>query len=256
MNEHFRAQGPSVEELSPHPVRRLNAFAGISVWIFDLDNTLYPRHTDLFRQIDERIRDYVVRLLGMSPTQAMQVQKRLYETYGTTLRGLMTEHQVDVDEFLDYVHDIDHSAIEPDPVLARAIEMLPGRKLIYTNGTRRHAERVAERLGFTNHFEDIFGIVEAQLLPKPEEEAYRRFMNRFAVDPSHAAMFEDLQKNLMVPKRLGMTTTLVVPRGTREVFAEEDEERTADPDPVDFVTDDLGAFTAGIVKSLARVPAP
>src|SRR5690606_7433055 len=135
--------------------RDLGRFAATDAWIFDLDNTLYPHHTNLFAQVDVRIREYVERLLGLPPEAAQKLQKDYYRRYGTTLRGLMQEHAISPDDFLEYVHDIDHSPIEPNPKLAAAIKALPGRKFIFTNGSRRHAEKVGERLGFTDHFEDI-----------------------------------------------------------------------------------------------------
>ena len=156
----------------------LRPFAIVDAWIFDLDNTLYPRHTNLFGQVDRRIRDYVQRLLSVDAEEAHRIQKDYYRRYGTTLRGLMEEHGIAPDDFLEYVHDIDHSPVEPDPRLAAAIERLPGRKFILTNGSRAHAEKVAERLGITDHFEDIFDIVRAELLPKPNRETYDRFVAR------------------------------------------------------------------------------
>src|SRR5690606_11542199 len=103
--------------------------------VFDLDNTLYPRHTNLFAQVDRRIRDYVERLLAVPPEEAHRIQKDYYRRYGTTLRGLMVEHGIRPDDFLEYVHDIDHSPVEADPALAAAIAGLPGRKFILTNGS-------------------------------------------------------------------------------------------------------------------------
>jgi putative hydrolase of the HAD superfamily len=216
-------------------------------WVFDLDNTLYPRHTNLYRQVDERIRTYVARLLDLPAQEAERVQKDYYRRYGTTLRGLMIEHGITPDDFLAYVHDIDHSAVEPDPRLARAIERLPGRKFILTNGSRAHAEKITERLGVTGHFEDIFDIVRAELLPKPSRETYDRFIALTGIDPGATAMFEDLARNLAVPHALGMATILVVPAGTREVFIEDWELEGRDADHVDFLTDDLAGF-------LERIP--
>jgi len=240
----------TVEAVAPHEERDLSAFSGVEAWIFDLDNTLYPRSTDLFRQVDQRIRAYVSRLLNVDEAEAERIQKDFYRRHGTTLRGLMLGHNVDPDEFLEFVHDIDHSVVEPDPALGDAILRLPGKKYIFTNGSRRHAEKVAERLGFSEHFEDIFDIVAANLVPKPERETYDRFVSRFGVTPQHAAMFEDLTRNLVVPKSVGMQTVLVVPPGTREVFHGEWEYEGRDDDHVDFVTDDLARFVAEIADAI------
>lgn len=245
-----RMSHPTAERIAPHAPRDLEAFASTEAWIFDLDNTLYPRATELFRQVDERIRAYVRRLLDVDEAAAEEIQRTFYREHGTTLRGLMLKHDVDPDDFLEFVHDIDHSAVQPDPALGAAILRLPGKKYIFTNGSRQHAEKVAERLGFSGHFEDIFDIVAANLVPKPERETYDRFVARFGLAPQRAAMFEDLARNLLVPKTVGMKTVLVVPPGTREVFHGEWEYEGRDDDHVDFVTDDLARFVAEIADAI------
>lgn len=232
----------------------LSPFRAVNVWVFDLDNTLYPRHTRLFEQVDERIRDYVQRLLALDQDTAHHVQKDYYRRYGTTLRGLMEEHGIDPDAFLEYVHDIDHSAVAADPRLTEAIARLPGRRFILTNGSRRHAETIAERLGFTDHFEDIFDIVRADLLPKPNRETYDRFLAATGISPSEAAMFEDLPRNLVEPKRLGMQTILVLPGGTREVFHEDWELEGHDSDHIDYLTENLGGFLDEILTAIGADP--
>jgi putative hydrolase of the HAD superfamily len=224
----------------------LARFANIDAWVFDLDNTLYPRHLNLFDQVDQRIRDYVQRLLHTTPEEAQRVQKDYYKRYGTTLRGLMDEHGAKPDDFLEFVHDIDHSVLGPAPQLGAEIERLPGRKFILTNGTRRHAESVAGRLGITRHFEDIFDIVSAELLPKPNRATYDRFVAGSGIDPARGAMFEDLSRNLSVPKALGMATVLVVPAGTREVFTEDWEAEGREEPHVEYVTDDLAGFLGDV----------
>ena len=236
----------TAEALLPHEPVDLTAFKGVDAWIFDLDNTLYPRSTNLFQQVDERIRTYVGKLLSVDESEAERLQKNFYREHGTTLRGLMLEHRVDPDDFLRFVHDIDHSCVQPDPALGAALLRLPGKKYIFTNGSRAHAQKVAERLGFPKHFEEIFDIVDAELVPKPERATYDRFVARFGLAPERAAMFEDLTRNLVVPKSVGMTTVLVVPPGTREVFHGEWEFEGRDDVHVDFVTDDLARFVAGI----------
>ncbi|MEW5421293.1 pyrimidine 5'-nucleotidase [Amorphus sp. 3PC139-8] len=227
------------------------AFRHVDTWVFDLDNTLYPAHSNLFDQVNVRIRDYVQRLLGLEADAAQEIQKDYYRRYGTTLRGLMMEHEISSDDFLEYVHDIDHSHLDPDPRLGAAIAALPGRRFIMTNGARSHAEKVAGRLGITEHFEDIFDIVAADLLPKPHQETYERFFEKHGIRPASAAMFEDLARNLSVPSELGMRTVLVVPEGTREVFREswELEGRTAPH--IEFVTDHLATFLERIAPASA-----
>ncbi len=222
--------------------RASRGFARVETWVFDLDNTLYPHHLNLWQQVDARIRDYVAQFLAVTHEEAFRLQKEYYRRYGSTLRGLMTEHGMRPDEFLAFVHEIDHSPLRPDPALGGAIERLPGRKLILTNGTRAHADAVVRRLEIHEHFEDVFDIVAAELEPKPLARTYDRFLARHGVDPTKAAMFEDLARNLEVPHALGMTTVLVVPQGTREVFRETWELEGQDAPHVDHVTDDLAGF--------------
>jgi putative hydrolase of the HAD superfamily len=224
-------------------------FANIETWVFDLDNTLYPHHLNLWQQVDERIRDYIVGFLKVSRDEAFRVQKDYYRRYGTTMRGLMEEHGLQPDEFLELVHQIDHSPIEPNPALGDAIAKLPGRKLILTNGTRSHADAVMKRLGIGHHFEDVFDIRAAELEPKPRPQVYERFLKRHNVDPTQAAMFEDLARNLEVPHALGMTTVLVVPQGARVVLREDWELAGRDAPHVDHVTDDLTGFLRGVLAA-------
>ena len=153
------------------------AFSHVETWVFDLDNTLYPHHLNLWQQVDERIRDYIAKFLEITHEEAFRLQKDYYKRYGTSMRGLMTEHGMKPDDFLDFVHQIDHSPLEPNAALGAAIETLPGRKLILTNGTRRHADAVLARLALDRHFEDIFDIIAAELEPKPSPKAYDRFLD-------------------------------------------------------------------------------
>ena len=227
---------------------QVRGFGAVETWVFDLDNTLYPHHLNLWQQVDERIRDYIANFLRVTPDEAFRVQKDYYRRYGTSMRGLMEEHGLNPDEFLEVVHQIDHSPLTPDPALGAAIAQLPGRKLILTNGTRRHAEAVMARLEIAEHFEDVFDIAAAAFEPKPRPSVYDRFLARHNVDPRKAAIFEDLSRNLEVPHALGMTTVLVVPNGTREVFREEWELAGRDAPHVDHVTDDLTGFLRGIAE--------
>jgi len=181
--------------------RPARGFDVVETWVFDLDNTLYPHHLNLWQQVDARIRDYIVGFLNVTHDEALRVQKDYYRRYGTTMRGLMEEHGLDPDKFLAVVHEIDH---------------------------------------------DVFDIAAADLEPKPRPQVYDRFLKRHGVDPAKAAIFEDLARNLEVPHALGMTTVLVVPSGTREVFREEWELAGRDAPHVDHVTHDLAGFLRGI----------
>ena len=225
----------------------LSCFSHVRNWIFDLDNTLYPAHTDLFAQISVNIRRYVSELMNVPEDEAQEIQTKYYKKYGTTLRGLMVEHNIEPGAFLEFVHDIDHSVLKPDPTLANAIQKLPGRRFIMTNGTKKHAKNVAKALGITEHFEDMFGIVEADMIPKPHEETYNLFLTKNDISPTESCMFEDLPQNLTVPHALDMRTVLIIPKWTREVFREEwelDDKKNAH---IDFVAEDLSLFLNNVI---------
>lgn len=227
------------------------AFAHVTDWVFDLDNTLYPHHSNLFAQIDVKMTAYVQELLSLPRDEARTLQKELYLEYGTTMSGLIARHGIDSDEFLKRVHDIDYSHLAPDPRLGAAITALPGRKFIFTNGDRGHAERTARQLGILDHFEDIFDIVAADLLPKPARGTYEKFVALHKVAGPNAVMFEDLARNLAVPKALGMKTVLIVPNNFEPTFAEIWERDPTNEDDVDFVTDDLAGFLETIMGKAA-----
>ncbi|MGN6460437.1 MAG: pyrimidine 5'-nucleotidase [Pseudolabrys sp.] len=224
------------------------SFDHVETWVFDLDNTLYPHHLNLWQQVDERIRSYVSNYLKISPEDAFKLQKDYYRRYGTTMRGLIAEHGMSPDDYLDYVHKIDHSPLLPNPALGDALEKLPGRKLIFTNGTRRHAENVMKRLEIDSRFEDVFDIVAGELEPKPSQLSYDRFLARHGVDAAKAAMFEDLARNLEVPHALGMTTVLVVPEGERVVLREAWELEGHDAPHIDHLTENLVDFLTRITQ--------
>jgi putative hydrolase of the HAD superfamily len=223
-------------------------FAHVDTWVFDLDNTLYPHHLNLWQQVDAKIKGYIAGFLNVPADEAFRLQKHYYKTYGTSMRGLMIEHGMKADDFLDHVHDIDHSPLEPNPALGRAIGRLPGRKLIFTNGTVKHAQSVLARLDFGVAFDAVFDIIAADMMPKPFAQTYDKFLRDHAVDPARAAMVEDLARNLEVPHRLGMRTVLVIPEQTREVFREDWEFEGRDDPHIDVVTDDLAGFLAALVK--------
>jgi putative hydrolase of the HAD superfamily len=222
-------------------------FSHIESWVFDLDNTLYPHHVNLWQQVDARINEFVAGWLNIPSEEARRIQKDYYRRYGTTMRGMMTEHGVRADDYLAYVHKIDHSPLEPNPAMGAAIAKLPGRKLILTNGSVDHVDKVLARLGLSSHFDAVFDIIAADLEPKPAPQTYQKFLDLHGVDPARAAMFEDLARNLVVPHQLGMTTVLVVPDGTREVVREDWELEGRGATHVDHVTDNLTGFLQGLV---------
>src|SRR5688572_12527828 len=190
---------------APRPGSGVAGFDRTAVWIFDLDNTLYPADIRLFAQVDQKMGEFIARYLGVPFAYARHLQKSYYRQFGTTLTGLMKVHKVDPKSFLDYVHDLDLSGLAEHPELAAAIGRLPGRKLIFTNGSRAHAERVAGKLGLLPLFEDIFDIVAADYVSKPTPACYDAFLRAHGVEAPKAAMFEDMPHNLEAPHALGMT---------------------------------------------------
>lgn len=176
------------------------------VWIFDLDNTLYPAHCNLFAQVDQRISTFISNNLDLDPIAARKIQKTYFRKYGTTLSGLMQHHAIKPEDYLDYVHDIDVSLVPESPELDSALSTLDGRKLIYTNGSTDHAKNVTNQLGVTQHFEAIFDIAAADYRPKPDPAPYHDFVRYHDIDPTGAVMIEDMAGNLAPAAALGMTT--------------------------------------------------
>lgn len=213
----------------------------IDTWIFDLDNTLYPASCDLFRQIDTRMAAFIADALGVASAEARTIQKQYYHEHGTTLRGLMLHHGIKPDAYLDYVHDIDLSVLPPAPALDAALAALPGRKLVFTNGSTAHAERVMARLGVDHHFDDVFDIRAADFVPKPEPDAYHRLVGRNRVAADRAALFEDIAANLAPANALGMTTVWVRHAASRAPESD---------DFIDHVTEDLVTFLTDRVPAL------
>jgi putative hydrolase of the HAD superfamily len=229
----------------------LAVFRGVDTWIFDLDNTLYPADCNLFAQIDQRMGAFISELMGVDLIEARRVQKDYYHRYGTTLSGLMHEHKLPPERFLDYVHDIDLSVVAASPELGTAIENLPGHKYIFTNGSRRHAERVAEKLGVLHHFEDIFDIVSGEYVPKPSPEAYDRFLKAHGLDGRSSAMFEDIPHNLEAPHALGMATVLVHSSYYDHPSQKKIKEWRALPPHIHHITENLIAFLNETLQEIA-----
>lgn len=186
-----------------------SAFSHVTDWIFDLDHTLYPAENGLFSQIEVKMTDYLVALLNITRDEANSLRTHYWHTYGTTLAGLMKEHDVTPDPFLEQVHDIDFSVLSINQDLNAMIARLPGRKLIYTNGTLPYAQRVLTAVGLEGAFDAIYGVEHANYRPKPESAAYSQIIKQANIPPKNATMFEDSVANLRVPHDLGMKTVLV-----------------------------------------------
>mgnify|MGYP000627741327 FL=1 len=212
----------------------------INDWIFDLDNTIYPARTNLFLRVAVRITEFVAKHYRVPHDEARVIQKDLFHRYGTTMRGMMTEEAICPDTYLNFVHDIDLSDMPLDQELDRMIGALPGRKHIFTNGTVPHAENVLNAFGIRHHFDQIFDIVAADYIPKPEQHAFDQFMKKTNIDPTGAVMIEDMARNLQPAAALGMRT----------VWLHSDMEwatRGADSDYVHYRADDLKGFLAAVV---------
>ena len=178
----------------------------VDTWIFDLDNTLYPASSNLFARVSKRMTYFIQKEFQLEEGPARDLQRKMFRKYGTTMRGLMTEYDMDAEEFLHFVHDIDVSDMNKDLELAELLSKLPGRRLIYTNGSVPHAKRITGQLGIEHLFEDIFDIVASRFVPKPAPEPYDEMINRFNVDPKRSLMVEDMAKNLRPAADLGMIT--------------------------------------------------
>ncbi|MFC3230099.1 pyrimidine 5'-nucleotidase [Marinibaculum pumilum] len=232
----------------------LRQAAEAKVWIFDLDNTLYPAHCNLFDQIDRRMGTFIQNFLGIDAAEARALQKQYFRAHGTTMRGLMTHHGMDPQAFLDFVHDIDLSVLPAAHVLDEALARLPGRKIIFTNGSVRHAERITEHMGIDRHFEAIFDIVASDFVPKPDAGPYRTIVAQHGIDPAQAVMVEDIVRNLEPAAAMGMITVLVRPADAGAGAGAE-----APPDYVRHLVHDLPDWLHLVSDTLAapgQVPGP
>ncbi len=193
-----------------HSAERLEQLLSTrDTWVFDLDNTLYHHRIDLFAQIDEKMGSFIANLLSTDRTEARRVQKGYLMKYGTSLAGLMKHHGVDPHEFLEDVHDIDFSPVEEDRRLIEALDRLDGRKVIFTNADCNYTNQVISRLGVKDHFDGIFDIIAAGLIPKPQPPTYDLFINEMDIDPTRAVFFEDMARNLEPAHAMGMATVWV-----------------------------------------------
>lgn len=227
----------------------------IETWIFDLDNTLYPAGNGVFAQVDARMTTFISETLGVDKDEAHRLQKLYYREHGTTLAGLMQVHGLPPKPFLDYVHDIDVSFIEPNPALGAALGRLRGRKVIYTNGSFAHVANVLERLGVAERFDAVFDIETTDYIPKPHRAAYERILERGAIDPRRAIMFEDIARNLEAAHALGMRTVWVRTDGPWSAEVDGDHlsaQEIAGHPHVHHVTADLTGFLVNVACAQAR----
>ena len=218
----------------------LPALSHIDCWIFDLDNSLYPASADLFALIDIRMGEYIQRLLACDPVEARRVQKSYFHEHGTTLAGLMAGHGVAPRDFLDYVHDIDLARLTADPALVAAMDRLPGRKFVFTNGDEAYAGRVLEKLGLANAFDGLHDIHAMDYVPKPDPRAYAALCSAHAIAPETALFVEDMARNLEPAKALGMTTVWVDNGSERGSHG-------ADPAFIDYRIADIGLWLTEIL---------
>jgi len=228
-------------DASPRPPPDLRH---VECWIFDLDNTLYSAHCGVFDQIDARMTLFVARHFGLDLREAVHLQKALYRDHGTTLNGLMREHGVDADAYLAYVHDVALDALAPSHALAAGLERLPGRRFVFTNGCRRHAERVLARLAIESAFEDIWDIRTTDFVPKPAAQAFETVTARSGIAPRRAAMFEDMARNLVPAHGLGMTTVWL--RNDSPWSRQGPDHPVPEPAHIHYETDDLARFLGEI----------
>jgi putative hydrolase of the HAD superfamily len=187
----------------------MKSFQSIKCWIFDLDNTLYSGKTKVFEQVDKKMSKYISDKLKVSLEEAKKIQKSYFYEYNTTLNGMIKNHKIDPEEFLEFVHDINIDFLQKDLNLAKEIEKLDGKKIIFTNGSRKHAINVTTRIGIDQHFDDIFDIVDANFIPKPSVEPYKKLIEKHKIDPKLSVLVEDIARNLKPAYEMGMKTVWI-----------------------------------------------
>ena len=187
----------------------MKSFKSVKYWLFDLDNTLYSGKTKVFEQIDKKMSKYISDKLKVSIKEAKKIQKNYFYEYNTTLNGLIKNHKIDANEFLEYVHDIDINFLGKDLELAKEIEKLDGKKIIFTNGSRKHAINVTTKIGIDHLFDDIFDIMDSNFVPKPSIEPYKKLVKKHKIDPKLSVFVEDIARNLKPAYEMGMKTVWI-----------------------------------------------
>ena len=216
----------------------------IRFWLFDLDNTLYSGKTKVFEQIDKKMSKYISEKLNVDINEARKIQKSYFYQYNTTLYGLVKNHKIDADDFLDFVHDIDISFLNKDPQLAQELKNLDGTKIIFTNGSRRHAINITKKLGIDQYFDDIFDIVESDFIPKPSVQPYKKLVKKHKIDPNLCVFIEDIARNLKPAYEMGMKTVWIE---NEEPWAK----KFSDSSFVNYKTNNLSEFLKKINLSKA-----
>jgi len=207
----------------------------IKYWIFDLDNTLYSGKTRVFEQVDKKMSEYISKKLNVSTAEAKEIQKNYFHEYNTTLNGMIKNHKIDADEFLEFVHNIDIDFLKKDLILGEELKKLDGKKIIFTNGSRKHALNVTKRIGIDQYFDDIFDIIDSEFVPKPAIQPYKKLVEKHKIDPKLCGFVEDIARNLKPAYEMGMKT----------VWIENDEpwaKKFSDGDFIDFKTNNLSEF--------------
>ena len=213
----------------------MKAFQSIKYWIFDLDNTLYSAKTKVFNQVEKKMTEYVSNKLNTNMDEARKIQKNYFYKYNTTLNGLIKNHKVDAKEFLEFVHNIDISFLKKDLELSEELKKLEGKKIIFTNGPKKHALNITKKIGIDHHFDAIFDIIDSNFVPKPAIEPYKKLVEKHKIDPNFSVFVEDIARNLKPAYEMGMKT----------VWIENDEpwaRQFSDSNFVNYTTNNLSEF--------------
>ena len=200
-----------------------------------MDNTLYSGDTKVFDQVDKKMSKFISEKLKVSIKEAKKIQKNYFHEYNTTLNGMIKNHEIDADEFLDFVHDVDLGFLKADKPLEQEISNLVGKKFIFTNGSKAHASNVTKRIGIEKLFDGVFDIVESDFIPKPSIEPYKKIIEKYKIEPQYSIFVEDIARNLKPAHELGMKT----------VWIKNDEPWAAkfsDSDFINYKTDNLAKF--------------
>lgn len=178
--------------------------------IIDLDNTVYPESAGVFRKVDQRINRYLEEKMGFPREEVNSLRAKYYSQYGTTLRGLMIHYKIDPNDYLEYVHDVDlNDLLSKDEKLNRILKKIPQKKVIFTNGSKAHAENVLRKLEIIDNFTNIFDIVAMDYIAKPNPQTYRKVIEKLKVEAVRCIYIDDIEKNLIPAKELGMKTVYV-----------------------------------------------